>query len=299
MPEACSTHPDRAALYRCDACECRLCDDCVEAGHKLLFCRHCRERALPLAGTPAPQERARRRAAARPYSLADALRYPLRGSGKLMFVVTVVTMAVAGGVARFGMGLRALALVGAVWALLVGLQFKIVRDTAKGDDEVPDWPEYLDWGERIPDLFAYAVVALLQVGAVALYALAARQRWLVGEAGFGFWAGCAALLWLGSALAGMAFGAAGVHGAGEVVRVDRHVRGFFAAGADAVQTVNVTFGIGALVLVTRALLHRVPWVGELVSGVLGAYWTFVSAHLIGVLFRRRGPELDAIYEATQ
>ncbi len=300
MSEArCFTHGDRAAAYRCEGCERALCDDCVEQGHALLFCRHCRERALPIAGgrAPSPAERRRRQAAERPYSLADALVYPWRGSAKLMFVATVISMVVVSWISRFGVGLTALGVGFAFWSLLVGLQFKIARQTAAGDDELPDWPDYLDWGERLPDLLAYLFAMFLQAGGVTLYLFNGRERILTGTAGVGFWAGCPLLLWLGSALGNMAFGAAGVHGPGEVVRLDRHLRAFFAAGPDAVQTVNLTFGIGALVLVVRAALDGVPIVGAAVSGVLGAYWTFVSAHLIGVLFRRRGAVLDGVYRA--
>ena len=55
----CATHPTRAATFYCDGCGRRLCDECIESGHRLLFCRHCRERALPLAadGAATPAER--------------------------------------------------------------------------------------------------------------------------------------------------------------------------------------------------------------------------------------------------
>jgi DNA-directed RNA polymerase subunit RPC12/RpoP len=49
-PQSCATHPAAAAVYRCDGCGRLLCPDCVQEGHRLLFCRHCRERALPLVG---------------------------------------------------------------------------------------------------------------------------------------------------------------------------------------------------------------------------------------------------------
>ena len=292
----CSTHADRPANYRCESCERLLCENCVEAGHALLFCCHCRERALPLAGAvrpTGPSDRRRRQAVARPYSLADALTYPFRRSGALMFAATLVSMVVVGWIGRWGIGLMPLALGLGFWSLLVGLQFKIVRQTAEGDDEVPDWPDYLDWGERLPDLLSYMFVSLLQVAPAAIYLLVNRERLLAPSAAF--WGGCALLLWLGTAGSTMAFGAAGAHGPGEALRVDRHLRGFLAGGADAVWTVNAVFGIGALVFLLRAALDDVPIAGAAVGGVLGAYWTFVSAHLIGLLFRRRHDALATIY----
>src|ERR1700720_3735491 len=50
----CVAHPGVAATFQCDGCGRLLCSACVEQGHRLLFSRHCRERALPLdASLPA------------------------------------------------------------------------------------------------------------------------------------------------------------------------------------------------------------------------------------------------------
>ena len=59
---------------------------------------------------------------------------------------------------------------------------------------------------------------------------------------------------------------------------------------------NLVFAVSILLFVVRALLQQVPYVGAAVAGVLGAYWTFTSAHLAGVLFRRHILELEKVYE---
>jgi hypothetical protein len=151
VSEPCAAHPARPATHRCGgaaggSATLRRARPCV-------FCRHCRERALPRPGAPPPVERQRRQVAMRVYSLADALAYPLRGSGKLMFAIVVVSSIVVGWIARFGIGLKTLVLVIGWWSLLVGLQFKIVRDTAKGADRLP-LARLSRLGRAAPDLFA-------------------------------------------------------------------------------------------------------------------------------------------------
>ena len=41
MNDTCAAHPERAAVYECDGCKKLLCEECMEEGHRLLFCRHC------------------------------------------------------------------------------------------------------------------------------------------------------------------------------------------------------------------------------------------------------------------
>jgi len=59
----CATHAQSRALYQCDGCGKLLCDACIEESHRLLLCRLCGERALPLAPRLPPPSRS---AASRP-----------------------------------------------------------------------------------------------------------------------------------------------------------------------------------------------------------------------------------------
>ena len=81
-----------------------------------------------------------------------------------------------------------------------------------------------------------------------------------------------------------------------VLRVDLHFKALKIGGADSVTAANMAFAIGISLFVVRALLQQIPFVGAAVAGILGAYWTFTSAHLAGVLFRRHILELEKIYE---
>src|SRR6187549_3606594 len=61
----CATHSQTVARFQCDGCGKLLCDACIEESHRLLLCRLCGERALPLAAD-APATTVERKQLARP-----------------------------------------------------------------------------------------------------------------------------------------------------------------------------------------------------------------------------------------
>lgn len=298
MSEMCAQHPNVAAMFRCDGCGKLLCGDCIKKGHALLFCGQCGERALPLnEGQPATVKQVNRReAVTRPYSFTDALAYPFRGSGLLMFIVAVVSMMLVQILLTFGMGLWRYLFAAGFWSLMIGLQFSIVRTTAEGENELPEWPDYSDFGERVADVLTYVGIALLQFGPAGLYLFLRMDSLIAGEPGLVFWAVFALLAWLGAALATMAYGAAGRFDRPSILRLDLHTRGFLTGGADAVTAANLTFGLGAAFLILRLAFSEIPILGAILSGIVGAYWFFTSAHIAGVLFRRHIFALEKMYE---
>lgn len=298
MAQVCAQHPGVNAAFRCEGCEKLLCQDCIKKGHALLFCSQCGERAMPLeAGQPATvREVARRQAISKPYSFQQALFYPFRGVGLYMFIATLVSLAFVSFLLQYSGGCYSIVLAVGLWSLMVGLQFKIVRSTAEGDDQLPDWPEYMDWGERLGDILIYLVVAILQFFPVVAYTLLNMGKVLSPEPSLLFWTGFALFAWLGMALGTAAFGAAGRFDRSSVMRIDLHLKALKIGGADSVTAANMVFAIGISLFVVRALLQQIPYVGAAVAGVLGAYWTFTSAHLAGVLFRRHILELEKVYE---
>lgn len=298
MAQACAQHPDVGAAFRCEGCGRLLCQDCIKKGHALLFCSLCGEQALPLdAAQPATvREVARRQAIAKPYSFQQALFYPFRGVGLYMFIAALVSLAFVSFLLQYSGGCYSIVLAVGLWSLMVGLQFKIVRSTAEGDDQLPDWPEYMDWGERIGDILIYLVIAVLQFFPVVAYTLLNMGKVLSPEPSLLFWAGFALFAWLGTALGTVAFGAAGRFDRSSVMRIDLHLKALRIGGADSVTAANLAFAIGIALFAVRVLLQQIPFVGAAVAGVLGAYWTFTSAHLAGVLFRRHILELEKVYE---
>lgn len=298
MAQACAQHPGVNAAFRCEGCAKLLCQDCIKQGHALLFCTHCGERAMPLdAGQPATvKEVARRQAISKPYSFQQALFYPFRGVGLYMFIAALVSLGFVSFLLQYSGGCYSIVLAVGLWSLMIGLQFKIVRSTAEGDDQLPDWPEYMDWGERFGDILIYVVIAILQFFPVVAYTLLDMGKVLSPEPSLLFWAGFAFFAWLGMALGTVAFGAAGRFDRISVLRIDLHLKALKIGGADSVTATNMAFAIGISLFVVRALLQQIPYVGAAVAGILGAYWTFTSAHLAGVLFRRHILELEKVYE---
>ncbi|HYU32202.1 MAG TPA: B-box zinc finger protein [Thermoanaerobaculia bacterium] len=298
MSEMCVQHPNVAAMFRCDGCGKVLCGECIRKGHALLFCTLCGERALPLAeGQPATVQQVRRHeAVTKPYSFTDALAYPFRGSGLLMFIVAVASMMLIQVMLTFGIGLWRYFFAAGFWSLMIGLQFSIVRTTAEGQDELPEWPDYSDFGERLADILTYVGIALLQFGPAGLYLFLRWKTLVAGEPGVFFWVVFALLAWLGAALATMAYGAAGRFTRPSILRLDLHTKGFVTGGADAVTAANLTFGLGAAFFVLRLAFSAIPILGAILSGIVGAYWFFTSAHIAGVLFRRHIFRLEKLYE---
>src|ERR1700730_7014583 len=245
MPsQRCVTHPGVAATFRCDGCGRLLCSDCVEQGHRLLFCRHCRERALPLdESLPATVPALKRATArARPTTWLEALGYPLRGQGSMVFWVYLALMTafvllavVPGGGLLVGWFRVAIAL------LMPGLLYAIVRRTAEGDDELPDWPEVDDLGDRL-----YEVITFLGTIAVAFVPAGLALRLsgcgildLLGgaEGAASCWWALAVGLLLGLPLAVPMFGSLAVYQHIDLLlRLDLHVRALGAAGRDGVGT---------------------------------------------------------------
>lgn len=297
--QACATHADRVAIYQCDGCAKPLCAECVQASHALFLCRLCGERAIPLGGVgPATvKEHAKRQRLSRRYTLAQAFFYPFRGFGLYMFLGTLVSMAIVEFAVRFGIGCFPFLLAIAFWSLMVGLQFKIVDTTAEGGDELPDWPNYLSVGERIPDVLAYVGIAVLQFAPMAAYFfLVGPEQLLTDDPSLLYWIGFSTFGWLGSAMALVALGAAGRFGPGTALRVDLHLRAFVAAGREALVISNLVFVLGIAVWVVRLALRAVPLAGAAVAGTLGAYWIFTSAHLAGLLVRRNAVVFEELYD---
>ena len=294
---ACDQHPERDASFRCEGCGKALCGECVKESHALILCALCGERALPLdQSRPATvKELKRQEAIERPYSLGEAFFYPFRGLGLYGYIATLVSWAFVSWIVAYSFGCGGWVLAFLFASLLIGLQFKIARTSAEGDTQLPDWPEYFAIRERIGDLLVYLWIAILQFALPVAYVSALGAERLT-QPNLAYWIGFAFFWWLGTAMSIMALGAAAKYGGGAALRVDLHLKGFLAAGADAWTVANLTFVLGLGVLIVRALMSSVPLIGAAASGALGAYWLFTSAHLVGVVFRRHLLALDSLYD---
>lgn len=291
------------ASYRCDGCGRKLCADCVDEGHRLLTCSACGELALPLAPvtTPASAPRlAERRARERPYSFVDALLYVFRGRGIYVFGSYLIGLAVLGFVSIFPIvgcaaSLVTLIFVAIVLFLVPGALFAIARTTARGDDELPDWPDFTAFGERLGEVFDFLVIGviaalplalLIKLGGCAGWGPMPAHCWLLLVLGWF----CAMLIWV-PALAAVA-----VYQEGWLaLRVDLHARAIAAGGGDLVVTALVATALVVFGQVLSVLLSILPLVGLIASAAAGMYGWFTAAHFVGLFYRRKHDDLEAIY----
>jgi hypothetical protein len=296
---SCAFHPGTAAAYRCEGCDKPLCPSCVKQSHALLLCSGCGERALPLSDLHGATVREVKvqEAVAKPYAIREAFSYPFRGLGGFMFPATLISMAVVNFGLSFGFGCYPLFIAGFFGSLMIALQFKIADTSARGDTEIPDWPEYLDFWNRVFDVLTYGFLAFIQYAPLVAYffLFGGPEKVLTAEPSFVFYLGFAIFAWAGAAFWVVAFGAAGHYGRDASLRLDLHLKALAAAKRDGLMFANIVFALGIGMLIVRSLIEQLPILGSALAGILGAYWLFVSAHLAGLIVRRNLRKFDAIY----
>jgi len=297
MP-ACARHPESRAEYRCKGCRSFLCGECIEEGHRLLFCRICRELAVPLAAdapSTAPAL-ARARRLQRPYATSDAFLYPFRGLG--VYTLPALTLWLAAGIFLGGLTDFILRLLLAL--ILPGFLFEIVRGSAEGEVELPDWPDASEPFHRFAEIARWLLVVAVAVTPawVAMRATDCHLEPYLWTHSRGF---CLAVLFgalaFGFLLGVFALGAAAVHDSTWLaLRADLHLEALFGpAGRDAVATSLLIAALLAGARLAGAVLAYLPVVGALVGALVTVYALFLGAHLVGRLFLRHAKTLDPLY----
>lgn len=303
----CAAHPTRPATHRCDGCGTLLCEaECVEPSHRLLLCRLCGELAVPLGGPsgatgPATTSELRRgRARTAPYGLAQAFLYPFRGKGGGVFWVYFVLVSIFTVIPLYvpfsGCFLFIPSVV--VGLLVPRLLFTVVRTTAEGENELPDWPDFDFWARLGDALAMAAIVVVAAVPGIALFVVSdCNVLSLLGEAaGRSCWPPLIAALFLGVAIWIPTLGATSVFDSFWLLpRLDLHVRALLVNPAEAlVMTVVLAILLVGSYFLRFAVLI-VPAVGAVLSVFIGIYATFTGAHLVGVYFRRHLDRLERLY----
>ena len=273
----------------------------------MLFCSHCGERALPLEeeGAANTRELVRERVRQQPYTTRDALLYPVRGQGVFVGVGAFIYLAVLQGLLFLtpfvGLGaiplLLLILLLGGIFALLAaGLSFAVVRSTAAGGNEMPDWPDLSDLGERASDLFAAIVLGFMAViPAIVLVQLMDCEVGLVTAD-----VSCLLVLALGLVL-GLpiwvpAFGAVGLFGNSWLaIRWDLHLRALVATWPGTVRISLALVAVHLVAGVVGGVLGVIPFLGGLVALAIDIYAWLAGMHFVGLLMRRHEPDLETIY----
>jgi hypothetical protein len=270
-----------------------LCRACLELGHRLLLCRYCGERALPLDPSQPATSTGLLRAEAQavPYTLRAAFTYPFRGHGGMLTKVLLVAMVTIFPLLP-GLG---------YWLelLLPGLLCAIVRSTASGETEVPDWPDLSDLQERAGELFGFiAVVAItvLPAGILLWIASCDLRSMMGGEID----SPCLLLLLLGL-MVGLVLAVPALAAVATqwntwlALRLDRHLRAVRTCGRDMLGTAGLLWLLLILLLLLTSLLRSTPFLDRLLCGAFCLYALIVGAHLIGLVVRRHEAALASLY----
>ena len=285
----CAQHSDVQATYRCDGCGRLLCDECVEESYRLLLCRPCGEMAVPLeGGRPAnTRELAKVRTASKTYTLQESLIYPFIGMGLFIFIFAVFVKGAAGFGLRVGL---------AMTALMAALQFKIVRSTIRGEDELTSWPDFTDWSELFSDLIAWILLEGTFSIMIAIYMGAEIFNGFFGvEPSFLRSVGFAAFLWLGTAFQIIGYGVAGGFSPVYLLAIHKHVKSFSATYGDAIRATNLVFMLRGVTFFAAGIAAFVPLVGGFLAVAVEAYYLFMVSRLSGLLYRKHEEVLDDIY----
>jgi hypothetical protein len=151
----CKFHVHEPATHRCPKCQRTFCDLCVSHRQGRYFCRACSVECSPVEYVPvqaAPQLSF--------FKLAcGAFRYPLKGDGIILLLCGGFLFLLIDGAAflagfAFFYGLMALIFltVFGTGYLTRYLQY-IVTNSARGDDQMPDWPELTDFSSEVTSPF--------------------------------------------------------------------------------------------------------------------------------------------------
>jgi hypothetical protein len=251
------------------------------------------------------KELARQRTRKTPYARREALRYPLRGQGVYVGVGAIVYLAILRGMIFIapitGLGMIPLAMMflmlGVIFAMLAaGLSFAIVRSTAEGGTEVPDWPDFTDFGSRVGELFATIVLGFMSVLPAILLI-----RW--NECAMALFAAdpkclliLAVGLLLGVPLWVPAFGAVGLFGEPLLsLRWDLHVRALKITWSDTMRIALALVGLHLVAGLVGGILSVVPLIGWLGALSIDVYAWLTGIHFIGLLMRKYERELEPLY----
>ena len=171
----CARHPANVAQHICPKCRAYACDTCGSlssaGGKPKVFCPVCGAKAQPLAEFERGQaERQARADLSFQQQVKGVFKYPFGKGGLALLIIGSLmffgldVLVTWGWKFRFIM-LKAVSSVGILALFSAGylcawLQ-KILFATAEGEDDVPGWPDFMDWKDDIVMPFRLAIAAFV------------------------------------------------------------------------------------------------------------------------------------------
>lgn len=288
----CKFHRHTFARLHCPKCGGNYCDACVSLRQGRTFCRSCAVEceALAIPVSDGSEDSFVREA-------GRAFAYPLQGDGVILLAggtVFFLLLNVAKFFLRFMIGYGSLLLImvtifGAGY--LTAYLRSILLDTSAGEDKMPDWPDFTDFGSLASPFFQLVGTVIFSFGpaiGLAVYAALATQP--------GPWLGwvIAAAVMFGCVYFPMAFMAVAMFDSIGAVNPVLIVPSILRIPLAYLFTV----ALFAVILLARwfgeVLLPRVlpvPILPSLLSEFLGLYFLAVEVRILGLLYRFRKSEL--------
>ena len=171
----CARHPANVAQHICPKCRAYACDTCgslsAVGGKPKVFCPVCGAKAQPMAEFEAVQAARRAREdLSFQQQVKGVFKYPFGKGGIALLIIGSLmffgldVLVTWGWKFRFIM-LKAVSSVGILALFSAGylcawLQ-KILFATAEGEDDVPGWPDFMDWKDDIVMPFRLAIAAFV------------------------------------------------------------------------------------------------------------------------------------------
>jgi len=291
--ETCPEHPDEPGNWWCGNCRRVLCGDCIRQefrkGKWIRLCRTCGQSCRPVGRTPAEPRRKGFFA-----ELPRAFVYPLIGRGKyvilaggIVFSVLTVAREIGVYIGPYAVAfLRAAGLV--VGCIIPAYVFEVIRHSAAGEGEPPDWPAVTNWlTDLVRPVLLIVVVAAVSFLPAAVFRILVFYE-VLGHSGTVWVPLGLGLLYLPMALLGVAMfdGVAGVSPTVVVPAIFRTVRAYLVACAAMAAMAGLWVPAAGLVRLS------VPLLGSVLGGATTIYFLMVEARICGLIYCCYSERLD-------
>ena len=286
----CDRHPGKLQSLVCPKCRLHFCEACVNklevSNVEKAYCPYCKEACKPLTLFQIAEDRRRARESRTFFkTLPDVLAHPFSaGAIPLLFIGTLLFLVLG------RLGLYSAYAPIPILFYLAAYMHRIIATAAEGEDGLPGWPTLSDpWYEVIrPGLLVClsGVIAFLPLIAY-LWSVAKAGGSPMPSATFPLVAWALIYLPFSMLSVSVADDAAGANPLTVLAAFSRlHLQFMFAAAL-------ILFIVGIRLLITNlvAVYIAVPYVPELLSGFVTAYFVLMELRLLGVLYHTNRTEL--------
>jgi hypothetical protein len=283
----CKYHPKGLARHLCPQCGKRFCDLCVNRRtHRGKIAKFCRSCGVECESILAPVNPA---VPPKPFAvqLQSAFAYPFKGDGAILLLAGAVFFYAVGVLARFS-SIIGLLLMVACAGYLISYYQRILLASAIGEDRMPDWPDFTDFGELLSPIVQFVGTFAFSFGpAIAISIFAPEDTsWNPWGQRIAIVAGC-----IYFPMAFTAVTMADSLSALNPLVVIPSIMKILLAYLLAVAVLAAVFGINWLGSDVVSRILPIPIVPGILSEFVGIYLAAVEMRILGLLYRSKKDEL--------